>query len=372
MDVPGKDSRDDSRTATHCRTEMDGTRPKPRFLDAVRAKMRLLHYAKRTEDAYVDWIRRFILFHQKRHPIEMGAAEVEGFLTHLAVEGRVAASTQNQALAALLFLYGTFLGTPLSGIDAMRAKRPKRLPTVLTVEQVRRLLPAVEGLSGLVAALLYGTGMRLLEGLRLRVKDVEFGHGWIVVREGKGNKDRRVPLPRTLTERLHEQIGKVRQLHERDLGEGFGRVRLPGALGRKYPGSERELGWQFLFPSMQRSLDERGEWSAGRSSEVARGRLPAPHPNPPPEAGGGSMMRHHLHENTVQKAVRAAALRTGMPPQASCHTLRHSFATHLLESGADIRTVQELLGHQDVATTMLYTHVLQRGGVGTTSPLDRL
>jgi integron integrase len=304
-----------------------------------------LHYSILTEDAYVHWIRRFILFHDKRHPREMGRPEVEAFLSHLAVERDVAASTQNQALAALLFLYKVVLEQPLRGdIDASRAKRPERLPVVLTRDEVRAVLDQLEGLHGLMARLLYGSGLRLMECLRLRVKDVDFGQRHIVVRDGKGQKDRVAPLPATLIEPLGMQVEKVRELHQRNLAEGFGQVYLPHSLAEKYPNADREIGWQWLFPAPRRSIDPRT----------------------------GIHRRHHLAETALQKMVRGAVRRAQIVKPASCHTLRHSFATHLLEDGHDIRTVQELLGHKDVQTTMIYTHVLQQGPQGVRSPLDRL
>jgi integron integrase len=321
----------------------------PKLLDRVRTRLRIGHYSIRTEEAYVGWIRRYILFHGKRHPAEMGTAEVEAFLTSLAVEGRVAASTQNQAMAALLFLYTHVLEIPLGSIDALRAKRPKRLPVVLSRDEVRAVLGRMEGVYRLMAELMYGSGLRLLECCRLRVKDVDFDRRQIVVREGKGDKDRVVPLPGSVVERLQGRIEVVRHQHRDDLAGGLGRVWLPTALAEKFPKADRELGWQYLFPSSRLSLDPRAETGS------------------PP-----IRLRHHLDENQIQKKVRAAVIATGLTKRASCHTLRHSFATHLLEAGADIRTVQELLGHQDISTTMLYTHVLQRGACGVVSPLDRL
>jgi len=320
---------------------------KPRLLDQVRAKLRLLHYSKRTEEAYVDWIRRFIIFHNKRHPNQMGAAEVESFLTHLAVEGNVAASTQNQALCALLFLYGKILRLELGPLDAVRAQRPVRLPVVLSVDEVRRLLEAMpEGIYRLMAELMYGTGMRLMECCRLRIKDVDFARRQILVREGKGQKDRAVPLPARLEPPLKVQIDKAVKLHESDLAAGNGRVWLPHALASKYPHADQQTGWQYLFPSLRLSCD--------------------------PREPGSQLRRHHLDESSLQKAVRAAVRKAAINKKVSCHTLRHSFATHLLETNHDIRTVQELLGHSDVSTTQIYTHVLQRGACGVQSPLDRL
>lgn len=318
----------------------------PRLLDQVRAKLRLLHYAIRTEEAYVDWIRRYILFHHKRHPREMGATDIEAFLTHLAVDGKVAASTQNQALAALLFLYQKVLEIELPRLDAIRAKRPKRLPVVLSTDEVRAVLDRMTGIPRLMAELMYGSGLRLLETCRLRIKDLDFARGQIVVREGKGDKDRVVPLPKRVEASLHAQIERVKEVHRDDVQAGHGRVWLPSALREKYPQADRALGWQYLFPSTRLSIDPR--------DTVAEKR------------------RHHIHENVPQKAMRNAVLAAGIAKPASCHSLRHSFATHLLEGGGDIRTVQELLGHQDVSTTMIYTHVLQRGACGVVSPLDRL
>lgn len=316
----------------------------PRLLDQVREAIRLRHYSIRTEQAYTDWIRRFILFHGKRHPREMGAAEVERFLTHLAVEGRVAASTQNQALSALLFLYRTVLKVDLPWLGEMtRAKRPGRLPVVLTVEEVRRVLARIDGQQGLMADLLYGAGLRLLECVRLRVKDLDFEMRQITVRDGKGEKDRMTMLPQSVLEPLRAHLEKVKVLHAHDLEEGFGEVYLPYALDRKYPDASREWGWQYVFPAAGRSVDPRS----------------------------GKERRHHVDEQTLQRAMKKAVRAAGLTKPASCHTLRHSFATHLLQSGYDIRTVQELLGHQDVATTMIYTHVLNRGGSGVISPLDR-
>lgn len=316
----------------------------PRLLDQVREAIRLRHYSIRTEQAYTDWIKRFILFHGKRHPREMGAAEVERFLTHLAVEGRVAASTQNQALSALLFLYREVLKVDLPWLGEMtRAKRPGRLPVVLTVEEVRRVLARIDGQQGLMADLLYGAGLRLLECVRLRVKDLDFEMRQITVRDGKGEKDRVTMLPQSVLEPLRAHLEKVKVLHAHDLEEGFGEVYLPYALDRKFPDASREWGWQYVFPAAGRSVDPRS----------------------------GKERRHHVDEQTLQRAMKKAVRAAGLTKPASCHTLRHSFATHLLQSGYDIRTVQELLGHQDVATTMIYTHVLNRGGRGVISPLDR-
>jgi integron integrase len=315
----------------------------PKLLDQLRGAIRVRHYSIRTEEAYVDWARRFILFHGKRHPKEMGAEEVTAFLTHLAQERNVSASTQNQAKSALLFLYREVLGMELPWLDeVIAAKAARRLPVVLTQVEARRLLESMSGTMGLVAGLLYGTGMRLLEGLRLRVKDVEFSRREVVVREGKGNKDRVTVLPENLLLPLQAHLEKVKALHERDLDAGFGEVYLPDALARKYPNAARTWGWQYVFPSSVRSTDPRT----------------------------GEERRHHLYEASVQRAVREAAKLARIHKPVTPHVLRHSFATHLLQAGYDIRTVQELLGHKDVATTMIYTHVLNKGGRGVTSPLD--
>ncbi|PPD25591.1 MAG: integrase [Methylomonas sp.] len=315
------------------------------MLDQVRDKIRVKHYSIRTEQAYTDWIRRFILFHHKQHPSEMGAAEVEAFLTHLAVVGNVAASTQNQAKSALLFLYKEVLAVELPWLDGVeQAKAPKRLPVVLTHAEVKDLLGRLTGTSWLLASLLYGTGMRLMEVMRLRVKDVEFARLEIVVRDGKGFKDRVTMLPASLAEPLKAHLEKVKALHHEDLQTGYGSVYLPHALEKKYPNAGREWGWQYVFPSHKLSVDPRS----------------------------GITRRHHLDEKGVQRAIKQAVRDSGLVKPATPHTLRHSFATHLLQGGYDIRTVQELLGHSDVATTMIYTHVLNKGGQGVTSPLDRL
>ncbi len=317
----------------------------PKLLDRVRDKIRLKHYSIRTEDAYIQWVRRFILYHDKRHPAEMGAPEVEMFLTHLAVEGNVSASTQNQARSALLFLYKEVLGMELPWLDNVeQAKKPKRLPVVLTVDEARGLLAQLSGVHWLVAVLLYGSGLRLMEALRLRVQDVDFKRREIVVREGKGFKDRVTMLPELAVRPLSLHLDGVRTLHERDLAEGFGEVYLPYALARKYPNAGKSWGWQYVFPSGKRSVDPRS----------------------------GETRRHHVDEQTIQRAIKQAVRHAGIVKPATPHTLRHSFATHLLQNGQDIRTVQELLGHDDVATTMIYTHVLNKGGRGVASPLDNL
>ena len=316
----------------------------PKLLDRVRQALRRKHYSYRTEQAYIQWIKRFILFHNKRHPKEMGAPEIEAFLTHLAVEEHVAASTQNQALSALLFLYREVLGQALDiSINAVRAKKPKRLPTVLTREEVQRVLAQLSGVHLLMAQLLYGSGLRLMECLRLRVKDLDFEQRQIIVRDGKGQKDRITVLPERLIEPLHQHLQQVKRLHEQDLAHGYGAVYLPDALARKYPNAQREWLWQWVFPSPRLSVDPRS----------------------------GVVRRHHVDPTSLQKAVRRAAQATGIHKRVTPHTLRHSFATHLLEAGYDIRTVQELLGHKDVKTTMIYTHVMNKGPYAVRSPLDR-
>lgn len=318
---------------------------KPKLLDQVRDAIRSRHYSLRTEDTYVHWIKRFIFFHGKRHPAGMGKQEVSQFLSDLAVRQHVSASTQNQALSALLFLYRHVLDVDLGWIENVeRAKPSHHLPVVLTKQEVKALLGTLQGVHWLMASLLYGAGLRLMECLRLRVKDIDFQTNQIVVREGKGSTDRMTILPTSVKESLSIYLERVRGLHQRDLERGFGRVLLPGALHRKYPNADREWGWQWVFPASQISIDPRS----------------------------GESRRHHLHESVLQRAVKEAARQAGLPKPASPHTLRHSFATHLLEDGYDIRTIQELLGHRDVKTTMVYTHVLNRGGRGVFSPMDHL
>lgn len=325
-------------------SETRGNVPRPRLLEEVRARMRLRHYSLRTEKVYLYWIRRFIRDSGMRHPRELDGVVVEGFLTRLATRDRVSASTQNQALSALLFLYREVLAVKLPWMEnVVRAKAARRLPVVLSKGEVALLLRHLSGRQWLMASLLYGSGLRLMECARLRVKDVDLARGEITVREGKGAKDRRTMLPVSLREPLARQIEAVRTLHAADLEAGFGAVSLPFALARKYPSAPRELGWQYVFPATRRGIDPLD----------------------------GSEKRHHIDEKVLQRAVRAAARAAGIDKPVSPHTLRHCFATHLLEVGYDIRTIQELLGHKDVATTQIYTHVLNRGGGGVLSPLDR-
>lgn len=318
----------------------------PKLLTQVRDRLRVKHYSLRTETAYLQWIKRFILFHEMRHPRDMGKVELEAFLTSLAVDRNVSAATQSQALSALLFLYKEVLGQDLPWLgDVVRAKQGTRLPTVLTQDEVSRLVRQVDDpLMALIIRLLYGSGMRLLECLRLRIKDVDFERCEIVVREGKGNKDRVTMLPQGLIDPLRAQISAVRSQHAADVLAGKGEVWLPDALAIKYPNSAREIGWQYVFPAAGFSVDPRS----------------------------GITRRHHVDDKKIQRLVKQSARDSGIDKVVTPHTLRHSFATHLLEGGYDIRTVQELLGHADVSTTMIYTHVLNRGGRGVVSPLDRL
>jgi integron integrase len=308
----------------------------------VREAIRVRHFSIRTEEAYVHWVKRFILFHGKRHPAEMGEAEVASFLTHLAVEGCVTSATQNQALNALVFLYRNVLDRPLGACTGIvRAKRAERVPVVLTTAEVASILQKLKGIYWLVGCLQYGSGLRLLESVRLRVKDLDFDHRAILVRDGKGGKDRVVTLPDDLVIPLRRHLANRRTLFERDCAEGLGTVYLPYALARKYPNAESEWAWQYVFVADRASVDPRSD----------------------------KRRRHHLDESAVQKALRAALRQSSIHKPASCHTLRHSFATHLLERGADIRTVQEQLGHSDVRTTQIYTHVIKRGGLAVKSPL---
>ncbi|MBI5007590.1 MAG: integron integrase [Nitrosomonadales bacterium] len=316
----------------------------PKLLDQVRDKLRVKHYSIRTEQAYTGWIKRYIYFHGKRHPKDMGAAEIEAFLTNLAVEGNVSASTQNLAKSSLLFLYREVLEIELPWLDNVtQAKVPKRLPVVLTVSEVQSVLSQLNGTHLLIASLLYGGGMRLMEAVRLRVKDVDFERREILVREGKGFKDRVTMLPETIIDSLKAHMARVKALHAEDLAQGYGEVYMPFALDKKYPTAGRDWSWQYVFPSKNLSVDPRS----------------------------GKTRRHHVDEKGVQRAVKQAVRDAELTKPATPHTLRHSFATHLLQSGYDIRTVQELLGHSDVSTTMIYTHVLNKGGRGVVSPLDR-
>ena len=315
----------------------------PRLLDQMREVLRLKHLSYRTEEAYISWVRRFILFHDKRHPKDMGAAEIRAFLSYLATHEHVAASTQNSALNALLFLYRSVLKQPFPHLeDIERAKRPRRLPTVFSRDEVHAILSRLTGMPHLMTSLLYGAGLRLLECVRLRVKDVDFSYHQITVRDGKGAQDRVTMLPRALVEPLQRHLARVKLLHDEDLLEGYGEVYLPYAFDRKDPKAGTAWVWQYVFPAAKRSIDPRS----------------------------GAERRHHVSEAVLQRAVKEALQRAGIPKHGSCHTLRHSFATHLLEDGYDIRTVQALLGHKDVSTTMVYTHVLQQGGRGVHSPLD--
>lgn len=339
-------SGEDASTVTPFPGTLPGQHQPPKLLDRVRIAIRTRHYSLRTEEAYVGWIRRFIFFHNKRHPAEMGEPEINAFLSGLAVKEHVSASTQNQALCALLFLYRHVLEKPFPQLEKLvRAKRPTRLPAVMTRAEVKKVLQKLDGVNRIMAMLLYGSGMRLLECLRLRVKDVEFGLNRILVRDAKGHKDRFVPLPAAVRPQLVSWLARVKQLHEEDLRAGGGGVHMPYALARKYPGADREWGWQWLFPARDRSSDPRSD----------------------------AVRRHHVHERIIQRAVHEAVRAAGMKRPVNCHTFRHSFATHLIEDGYDIRTIQELLGHKSVNTTMIYTHVLNRSGArGVRSPVDAL
>lgn len=313
-----------------------------KLLEQLSDALRLKHYSHRTEETYLEWVRRYILFHNKRHPKDMGASDIQAFLIYLATELKLAASTQNQALSAILFLYREILHIEIAPILLTSAKRPERLPTVLAHTEAMRLINQLTGTHKLMAQILYGSGLRLMECVRLRVKDMDFEYKAITVRDGKGEKDRITPLPDSITPDLKRQIEKIRLIHEEDLALNYGEVYLPYALEKKYPNAARELAWQYLFPAPKRSLDPQS----------------------------GKERRHHLDPSGLQRSVKEAGKKIGIHKRATCHTFRHSFATHLLQKGYDIRTVQELLGHKDVRTTMVYTHVIQRGGSGVKSPLD--
>jgi integron integrase len=318
---------------------------KDNLINRVRSVIRRKHYSHRTEDTYVSWVRRYLEFHNWRQPSEMGRAEIEEYLTYLAVKTRVAAATQNLAFNAILFLYREVLETPIEDrIDAIRAKKPKRLPVVMTTAEVARLLSALSGQTRLMGKIMYGSGLRLIEVLRLRVKDLDFGMGQIVIRDGKGGKDRLSVLPGGLDVQIHEHLAHIRTLHDAALSKGYGHVYLPNAIERKFPSASCDWIWQYVFPARKRTADPRT----------------------------GEIRRHHFSESGLQKAVRQAAISIGITKRVTCHTFRHSFATHLLEKGYDIRTVQDLLGHKDVSTTMIYTHVLNKGGLAVQSPLDDL
>ena len=317
----------------------------PRLLDAVRAAVRVRHYSIRTEKAYVHWIRKFVFFHGLRHPRDMGGPEITAFLNHLAVHEKVSASTQNQALCAIVFLYKHVLNKEPDKFEGLVwAKKPRHLPVVFTREEVRSILSQLDGVYWMMATLLYGAGLRLRECLELRIKDIDFDYNQIFIRDAKGEKDRIVPLPQKLKPPLKSQMEKVKRLHEQDVKDGYDSVYMPYALEKKYPHAGKEPAWKYVFPAHQISTDPRS----------------------------GIRRRHHLYETVLQKAVKTAIRKAGIVKHAGCHTLRHSFATHLLEDGYDIRTIQELLGHNDVKTTMIYTHVLNKGGLAVRSPADSL
>ena len=321
------------------------TRNKPKLLDQVRAAIRTRHYSRRTEKAYLGWIKRFILFHNKRHPAEMSAVEISQFLSHLALKENVAASTQNQALYAIIFLYKNVLDREIGEIDnIVWAKKPKKLPVVFTKTEVKTVIKQLSGVKWIMANLLYGAGLRLMECLRLRVQDIDFEYNQIIIRDAKGQKDRVTVLPEIVKEALEKHLEKVKRLHEKDLVQGFGEVYLPYALERKYTNANKQWKWQYIFPSEKLSIDPRS----------------------------GKKRRHHLDESVLQRTVKEAIRQAGINKNGNCHTFHHSFATHLLEDGYDIRTVQELLGHEDVSTTMVYTHVMKKGGLGVKSPADKL
>ncbi|KPK42030.1 MAG: integrase [Phycisphaerae bacterium SG8_4] len=318
---------------------------KPRLLEQLRQALRCRHYSRRTEQTYCQWVKQFIYYHKVRHPAEMAEPEINAFLTHLAVKERVSASTQNQALSAILFLYRHVLNRKIGDLgEIIRARKPKRLPVVMTREEVKLVLSHLRGDKWLMASLMYGAGLRLMECLRLRIQNIDFAANQIIVRDGKGFKDRITMLPELVTHPLLQHLKKVKRTHENDLAEGYGRVQMPYALAKKYPNAGQEWVWQWVFPQENRWINLRS----------------------------GQQGRHHVDESLVQKAVKSAVRQAGISKRATCHTFRHSFATHLLEDGYDIRTVQELLGHKDVKTTMIYTHVLNRGPHGVVSPADAI
>ena len=317
----------------------------PKLLDQLRQAIRVRHYSIRTEQSYKDWVLQFIRFHGTRNPAEMGALEINQFLSHLATDRNVAASTQNQALCAIIFLYTRVLGKDVGELgDVIRAKRPARLPVVLTVEETERIISHLNGTHKLMTLLMYGAGMRIMEVIRLRIKDVDFGNNAIIVRDGKGEKDRPVPLPQNTVEALTVQIAKAKQIHDQDLRDGYGSVYLPYALDRKYPNTNKAFHWQYVFPSQVLSVDPRS----------------------------GRKQRHHVFESVLQDALKTATGKAGILKDVHAHTFRHSFASHLLASGTDIRSIQQLLGHVDVSTTMIYTHIMKTGPLGIVSPSDRI
>ncbi|MBN1957888.1 MAG: integron integrase [Desulfuromonadales bacterium] len=325
-------------------TQAERAEKPPKLLDQMRESMRVRHYRKRTEETYCQWVRRYILF-QKRHPKDMGEEEINAFLTHLAVKDKVSASTQNQALSAILYLYRYVIGRDVGDLgNVIRARRPKRLPVVMTREEVKLVLDQLSDEKWLMASLLYGSGLRLMECLRLRVQDLDFSSKEILVRDGKGGKDRRTMLPQALIPVLRDHSLRIKHIHEKDLADGWGRVELTGALERKYPNASAEWRWQWVFPQENR-------WKNKTTGDEGR---------------------HHVHESILQKAVKAAVYKAGIVKRVGCHTFRYAFATHLLMNGYDIRTIQELMGHKDLNTTMIYTHVLNKGGKGVSSPLDGL
>lgn len=334
-----------STLSLHSVTNLRPATQSPKLLDSLREALRARHYSNRTEETYCLWVKRFVHFHKLRHPKEMSEPEINAFLTHLAVEEKVSASTQNQALSALLFLYRHVIGKEVGDLgNIIRARKPKHLPVVLTREEVKAVLAQLTDDKWLMASLMYGSGLRLMECLRLRVQDIDFSRNEIMVRDGKGSKDRMTMLPESLKKPLAEHLQKVKRIHDKDLSDGWGRVLLPNALDRKYPNAPAEWRWQWVFPQENR-------WKNPKTGEEGR---------------------HHIDESLIQKAVKEADLNARLTKRATCHTFRHSFATHLLEAGYDIRTIQELMGHKDVSTTMIYTHVLSKGGHGVKSPVDGL